>query len=105
MTNLFASLPAAATAEETSVLLERAGLRIERIASFGHCSPPGFWYDQEQDEWVLVVRGTATLRRADGTTEDLAAGDFRLIPARERHRVERTGPDTLWLAVHFPGKP
>ncbi len=101
MTNLFESLPAGAADEVISLLLEKPGLRVERIASFGHASPEGFWYDQTHDEWVLVVRGTATLRWDDGRREELRPGDFRLIPARCRHRVDRTDADTLWLAVHL----
>lgn len=105
MPNLFESLPEDAPAEEILVLLERGGLRLERIASCGHASPPGFWYEQATDEWVLVVRGSAALRWGDGRVEELGPGDWRLVPARCRHRVERTGPDTLWLALYLPPQP
>jgi cupin 2 domain-containing protein len=104
MDNLFADLPARPDGETVTTLLETPAARIERIASFGHASPDGFWYDQHQDEWVAVLRGTATLVWADGRRDDLSAGDFRFIPAHARHRVARTDPDTIWLAVHLPDK-
>ena len=100
--NLFA-LPAAPSAEEVfETLLAGPGARIERIVSTGQASPPGFWYDQAEDEWVAVLAGAATLRFADEPApRDLRAGDHLLIPARRRHRVERTEDPTIWLAVHL----
>ena len=76
--------------------------RVERIFSTGQASPPGFWYDQERDEWVALLSGAATLLFADGERVELAAGDALLIPARTRHRVERTSadPPCVWVAVH-----
>ena len=78
-------------------------LLIERIVSVGHASPPGFWYDQEWDEWVKVLQGEACLELGDGRTVELAAGEHLLIPRGLRHRVERTSqdPSCLWLAVHW----
>lgn len=107
VSNLFAALPAAATnageAEQFVELLARPGLRIERIVSSGQASPAGFWYDQPQSEWVLLVAGEAGLRFADETTtRHLKPGDFVNIAAHRRHRVEWTavGQATIWLAVH-----
>ncbi len=104
--NLFADIPAvsATDGEEFISLLARPGLKIERIVSRGHASPPGFWYDQQENEWVIVLKGSARLRFEDETCErTLAAGDYVLIPAGKRHRVEWTSPTepTVWLAVHF----
>lgn len=91
-------------AEYFETLLQRQHLRIERIVSTGQMTPEDSWYDQEWDEWVLVVRGSATLVFAD-TPQAVAlqAGDYVLIPAHRRHRVSWTDPEqeTLWLAVHF----
>ncbi|HVZ36992.1 MAG TPA: cupin domain-containing protein [Polyangiaceae bacterium] len=97
-----AILPAAA-AEQVTALLERGAVRIERIVSQGQCSPPGFWYDQEEHEWVLLVRGSARLEYADGEVVSLNAGDWVDIPAHRRHRVAWTDPAraTLWLAVFW----
>lgn len=102
MKNLFAlpaPLPAAELAEP---LTEGAGVLIERIVSCGQTSPPDFWYDQDRDEWVALLQGEAALAYADGRRITLAAGDWLLIPAHEKHRVEYTStmPPCIWLAVH-----
>jgi cupin 2 domain-containing protein len=90
--------------EVVELLLEREGLRIERIVSTGQTTPEGQWYDQETDEWVLVVAGAARLRIEDENEDrELGEGDWILLPAHCRHRVTwtRAEPPTVWLAVHF----
>ncbi len=101
--NLFADIPREMPDELVGEILRTDAFRIERIVSRGHASPPDFWYDQETNEWVLLVKGSATLRFADGGTITLAPGDHLLIPRHVRHRVERTDPggDTVWVAVFF----
>ena len=106
--NLLAGLPdlpmAPEAVERLETLLARPGLRIERIVSTGQASPPGFWYDQDDAEWVLLVSGEAALRFEDETeTRRLRAGDWLHIAPHRRHRVESTAADTptVWLAVHF----
>jgi cupin 2 domain-containing protein len=102
--NIFAALPAVATAEQLDVLLSAPNVRIERIVSAGHATPPGQWYDQDWAEWVLVVQGSAALLiEGEGAARRLGPGDFVHIPPHVRHRVEWTDPaqPTLWLAVHF----
>jgi cupin 2 domain-containing protein len=107
--NLFAGLvgsEGAAAGEDFTELLDRPGLRIERIVSNGHASPPGFWYDQPQHEWVLLLQGSALLRFADEPeARALGPGDYVFIPAHRCHRVDATDPTrpTIWLAVHFAG--
>jgi cupin 2 domain-containing protein len=101
--NLFADVPPRVTQEEITTLLASPGLRIERIVSHGQASPPGFWYDQPQAEWVIVLAGRAELRFADrDATTRMEPGDWLHIPAHRRHRVEWTDPTqaTIWLAVH-----
>ncbi|NMG45004.1 cupin domain-containing protein [Aromatoleum toluvorans] len=98
--NLYADLPPPGSDEAFDTLLERPGMRIERIVSHGHASPAGFWYDQAQTEWVIVVRGEAVLAFEDGERRAMAAGDWVTIAPHRRHRVESTGPATVWLAVH-----
>jgi cupin 2 domain-containing protein len=104
--NLFANLPGEQPEEHFDEILRTDACRIERIVSRGQASPPGFWYDQETDEWVLLIKGSATLGFAEGPSIDLRPGDHLLIPRHERHRVEQTDPtgETLWLAVHFRGE-
>ncbi|MHB8801619.1 MAG: cupin domain-containing protein, partial [Rhodocyclaceae bacterium] len=78
--------------------------RIERIVSTGQASPEGFWYDQPRDEWVLLLSGSAGLRFADeADVRELRPGDWLLIPAGCKHRVEWTdaAQPSVWLAVHF----
>ena len=98
--NLYDAPPATAAGESFSTLFACAGARVERIVSHSHASPPGYWYDQPGAEWVAVLQGEATLAFADGRTLALRAGDWITIPPHVRHRVERTGPATVWLAVH-----
>src|SRR3979490_2292301 len=100
--NLFADLPGHLPGELLTTLLDDANVRIERIVSHGHASPQGFWYDQEQHEWVVVLKGAARLRFEDGTVE-MKPGDCLNIPAHQKHRVEWTTPDepTIWLAVFY----
>jgi cupin 2 domain-containing protein len=105
--NLFDDLATPGGRERFDELLARDGVRIERIVSTGQVTPPGEWYDQPGEEWVALLSGRATVAFADGRRVDLAAGDWLLIPARERHRVEATGadPPCVWLAVHLPPAP
>lgn len=101
--NLFAALPADRSREACEALLETPHVRLERIVSFGQATPPGQWYDQPRAEWVLLLQGGAGLRFA-GAAEPcvLRPGDWLLIPAHARHRVEWTDADgpTVWLALH-----
>lgn len=101
--NIFSALPAPATGEVFTSLLETKGLKIERIVSHGQRSPADGWYDQDGDEWVIVLQGEAVLD-LEGTGEvSMRAGDYVNIPAHTRHRVAWTAPDrdTVWLAVHY----
>ena len=108
MYNLFRDLPAGPEARERiECLLDRPGLRVERIVSSGQASPPGFWYDQAEHEWVVVLQGAAemTVDLPEGPqTVSLRAGDSLELPAHRRHRVEATcaDPPTLWLALFWP---
>lgn len=104
--NLLTNLPACAanSAERIDELLSRPGLRVERIVSTGQASPSGFWYDQAEGEWVVLLSGAAGLRfEHEDHTRLLAPGDCLDIPAHYRHRVEWTAPGTatIWLAVFY----
>jgi cupin 2 domain-containing protein len=102
--NLFAGIPDALTDEQITALLTTPHARIERIVSRGHSSPPGFWYDQDRPEWVVVIAGSAAvLFESETTPRKLRSGDYLHIPAHARHRVEWTDKDepTIWIAVHY----
>jgi cupin 2 domain-containing protein len=92
---------AAPVAEQWVSLLDRPQLRLEQIISHGQPTPAGQWYQQADAEWVLLVRGEAQLLFADARGQTLRGGDYLLIPAGLRHRVEHCSADALWLALHF----
>jgi cupin 2 domain-containing protein len=105
VTNLFAPIAPESTEEIFQVLLETGFFRLERIVSTGQATPPGEWYDQETHEWVALLTGSAGLRFEDEPElRVLRPGDYLLIPAHRRHRVEWTDPagPTVWLALHYP---
>ena len=101
--NLFADLPQDATREHVVELLRSSAVTIERIVSYGQGSPPGFWYDQDWAEWVIVLQGSAVLLiDGEAAPRRLQRGDYVHLPAHTRHRVEWTeaAEPTVWLAVH-----
>lgn len=101
--NIFAPV-ADRHAETFELLLERPGIRFERIVSSGQATPPGEWYDQPGDEWVLLLAGSAGLLiEGEPAPRKLQPGDYLLLPAGCRHRVEWTdsAAATVWLACHI----
>jgi cupin 2 domain-containing protein len=102
--NLFEGIPAELAEELFTTIHQAHGLRIERIVSQGQASPPGFWYDQDENEWVVVLQGSAAVQ-FEGKPEPvkLCRGSFLNIPAHTLHRVVWTDPNqqTVWLAVHY----
>lgn len=103
LASLINDIPSTLADELCQTLLQKPTCRIERILSQGHQSPADFWYDQAQDEWVLLVEGQARLSFAEGETIDLNPGDYLLIPAHCKHRVDWTPSDrvTVWLAIYL----
>jgi cupin 2 domain-containing protein len=102
--NLFSNLPDQIDKEIFETIISSASFKIERIISKGHCSPEDYWYDQDTNEWVMVLKGSAGLRfEADQKVVKMMPGDYINIPAHCKHRVEWTDPDveTIWLAVHY----
>ncbi len=103
--SLLRGLPASPLAAEiTDILAAARTVRIERIVSTGQATPEGQWYDQDSDEWVVVIAGAARLRLENEDADRvLGEGDWVLLPAHCRHRViwTRAEPPTIWLAVHF----
>lgn len=103
LANLFRGIPPPLPDELIEILAANDHVRIERIISWEHATAPDTWYDQAWPEWVTLLQGRAGLRIEHGLTQILEAGDWMLIPARCRHRVEWTtsDPPAVWLAVHF----
>ncbi len=102
--NLYQNLPAKMPEEIVDTLVRSDRVRIERIVSHAHQSAPGFWYDQEQHEWVVLIQGEAWISFADAAAPvHLTAGDYLQIPAHARHRVDATSSTqaTIWLAVFY----
>ncbi len=102
--NIFKDLPKQTNIEFFEDLIDEPRFKLERIISFGQATPKGEWYDQERDEWVVLLKGSATLVFEGKAEEiDLFPGDHILIPAHQKHRVNRTDPDepSFWLALHF----
>lgn len=102
--NIYSDIPGMSPDEIFEVILRSDRCRIERIISRGHATARGVWYDQTENEWVILLKGKARLT-LEGSHEpvEMSPGDYLHIPARCRHRVEYTDPDqeTLWLAVHY----
>ena len=104
VTNILRPFEPTPEAEVVEVLASDEQFLFERIVSNGHSTPPGKWYDQPRDEWVVLLSGAARLRfEGDDDAVELGPGDAILIPAHRRHRVEWTRPDgeSVWLALHF----
>lgn len=101
--NLFCVPPPQGDGELVETLLTGA-CRIERIVSRGHASPPGFWYDQSEDEWVCVLTGWGELEFPNGTVRRLTPGETCFLPAHLRHRVRATSsePACIWLCMFRP---
>lgn len=102
--NLFDGIPAELARESFATLLRAGGLHVERIVSQGHASPPGFWYDQAEHEWVILLEGNAAIEfEGDPEPTFLKKGVYLNIPAHARHRVAWTDPNcqTVWLAIHY----
>jgi len=104
--NIFSAIPEQLPEEFLTCLLRREDVLIERIVSKGHVTAEGQWYDQSWDEWVILLQGQASLRYENSEQLiQLDVGDYILIPAHTRHRVEWTPQDikSIWLAVHLQG--
>lgn len=101
--NVYAAIPDSSDKEIFEELLKTNNVIVERIISSGHRSPESGWYDQESNEWVLVLKGSATLSFEDQNSIDLNEGDYINIPSHTKHKVIWTDPDreTIWLAIHY----
>ena len=105
--NIFNDIPKKIPNELFKTLLSKNNIKVERIISKGHSSATEEWYDQIQDEWIILLEGQAKLQfENESNLIVLKKGDHLLIPAHRKHRVHWTHPEleTIWLAIHiYPG--
>lgn len=99
--NLFDPLHNPLNKEVFFELLRHESVRIEQIVSNGQASPDGFWYDQDQHEWVLLLAGEGEIEFANGERRRLRTGDVLNLPAHTRHRVAAVSQSAVWLAVFY----
>lgn len=102
MTNIYDLPQEMLKSEKFESLVSSKDILIERIISSGQITPEGQWYDQSTDEWVVLLQGQAEISYSDATKVHLKSGDYLLIPAHVKHRVDFTSnePPCIWLAVH-----
>jgi cupin 2 domain-containing protein len=103
MKNLLQNIPDQLPEELFETLVKNENIHIERIVSKGHSSPKEGWYDQDRNEWVLVLKGAARLAFEDGNEVNMGPGDSLEIPAHVKHKVVWTDPEeeTVWVGVHY----
>jgi cupin 2 domain-containing protein len=83
-------------------ILTNKNIKIEKIISYGQITEKGKWYDQDEDEWVILLKGKAILKlKGENKLINMIAGDFISIKAHVKNRVEYTSDDAIWLAVHY----
>jgi cupin 2 domain-containing protein len=102
--NIFENIPDHIPEELFQKILQTENLKVERIVSRGHSSPDNEWYDQEENEWVILLKGSAGLLfEGHEKVVVLRSGDYINIPSHTKHRVEWTEPDmvTVWLAIYY----
>lgn len=101
--NIFANIATKIDKESFEDILSTEGIKIERIISKGHTTPKDKWYDQNTNEWVIVLKGKAVLSFQNSDDVELEKGDYINIPAHTKHKVAWTTPEgeTIWLAIHY----
>ncbi|MHC1739254.1 MAG: cupin domain-containing protein [Ignavibacteriaceae bacterium] len=99
----FADLPENLSEEFFETIALGKNFRLERIISNGHSSPDGFWYDQDQDEFVIIMKGKAELEFENSKFINLSPGDYLTIQAHTKHRVSKTSDseETIWLTIYY----
>ncbi len=101
--NIFKDIPDDLSNEVSEELVFSKSFKLERIVSKGHSSPAGFWYDQEKNEFVLLISGSAKISFENNESIELNPGDHLIIPRHKKHRVDWTDPEekTIWIALHY----
>lgn len=101
--NIYAAIPQNLPEEVFETIVANKDVKIIRIISKGHTSPPSGWYDQDSNEWIMVLQGKALLAFEGEPSIYLHSGDYLNIPAHKKHKVQwtDTNVETVWLAVHY----
>ncbi len=101
--NIFASIPQEISDEILDLIIENDAVKIERIISKGHTSPESGWYDQETNEWVILLRGEANILIENEGVKSMVPGSYINIPAHQKHKViwTKENTETIWLAIHY----
>lgn len=101
--NLYSAIPDVVPEELFEDIQTGSSVRIERIISDGHSTAADSWYDQEEHEWVSVLKGEGVIEYESGNQVVLREGDYINIPAHVKHRVKSTSATekTIWLAVFY----
>lgn len=103
LNNIFELLPDDLQSEVVENIVQSGDIRIERIVSKGHSTPQSQWYDQAQNEWVMILKGEAIISLEDNTEHHMVPGSYLSLPAHTKHKVSWTTPETetIWLAIHY----
>ena len=104
--NIFENIKVNRDKEQFNDIINTKDVRIERIVSNGQTSEQDFWYDQNENEFVVVLKGRAILQMKQNNEIKeyvLNEGDYLNINANIKHRVKYTSLDepTVWLAVFY----
>ena|SRR3989344_51548 len=98
--NIFSDIPESLPKELIETILDSSNCKIERIVSKNHKTKAGKWYNQDKNEFILILKGNAELRFENDLAK-MKEGDYLIIPAHRRHRVEKTSKETIWLAIFY----
>lgn len=100
--NIYQNIPDYAKTEIFEDILKSENIRIERIISYGPESNDSEWYEQNENEWVILIEGKAKLIFEDSELI-LEKGDHINIPAMKRHKVEIIEKENkcIWIAVFY----
>ena len=103
MNNFFENIHENLPHELIETFVQSKNVKIERIVSDGHSSPPNFWYDQDQNEFVLLLQGRALIEFKNEESIELIVGDYQIIHAHKKHRVSYTDANskTIWLTIFY----
>lgn len=101
--NIFANIPKEIEEELFENIVSKENINIKRIISYGHTSPDSGWYDQDYNEWVILLQGEAIISFNNGDEVRLKPGDYINIPSHTKHKVSWTKPNTksVWLAIFY----